>query len=103
MPENEKETDKAVSNSDVNAECAYTSRLVEMISIRRNPASGVPSAELRFARANSPRCARPVQVFASSPPARKKGMTNVMPFRVLVEMIRLELTTYTLRTYRSTG
>lgn len=52
---------------------------------------------------NSPRCARPVQVFASSPPARKKGMTNVMPFRVLVEMIRLELTTYTLRTYRSTG
>ena len=47
MPENEKETDKAVSNSDVNAECAYTSRLVEMI--------------------------------------------------------RLELTTYTLRTYRSTG
>ena len=26
---NEKETDKAVSNSDVNAECAYTSRLVE--------------------------------------------------------------------------
>ena len=29
MPENEKETDKAVSNSDVNAECAYTSRLVE--------------------------------------------------------------------------
>ncbi len=30
-------------------------------------------------------------------------MTNVMPFRVLVEMIRLELTTYTLRTYRSTG
>ena len=45
----------------------------------------------------------PVQVFASSPPARKKGMTNVMPFRVLVEMIRLELTPYTLRTYRSTG
>ena len=30
MPENEKETDKAVSNSDVNAECAYTSRLVEI-------------------------------------------------------------------------
>ena len=30
MPENEKETDKAVSNSDVNAECAYTSRLVEV-------------------------------------------------------------------------
>ena len=30
MPENEKETDKAVSNSDVNAECAYTSRLVEL-------------------------------------------------------------------------
>lgn len=29
-PENEKETDKAVSNSDVNAGCAYTSRLVEM-------------------------------------------------------------------------
>ncbi len=29
MPENEKETDKAVSNSDINAECAYTSRLVE--------------------------------------------------------------------------
>ena len=28
--ENEKETDKAVSNSDINAECAYTSRLVEM-------------------------------------------------------------------------
>ena len=27
---NEKETDKAVSNSDVNAECAYTSRLVEL-------------------------------------------------------------------------
>ena len=27
MPENEKETDKAVSNSDINAECAYTSRL----------------------------------------------------------------------------
>ena len=26
---NEKETDKAVSNSDINAECAYTSRLVE--------------------------------------------------------------------------
>ena len=24
---NEKETDKAVSNSDINAECAYTSRL----------------------------------------------------------------------------
>lgn len=47
MPENKKETDKAVSNSDVYAECAYTSRLVEMI--------------------------------------------------------RLELTTYTLRTYRSTG
>ena len=76
---------------------------VHLQGIRRNPASGVPSAELRFARANSPRCARPVQVFASSPPARKKGMTNVMPFRVLVEMIRLELTTYTLRTYRSTG
>lgn len=33
MPENEKETDKAVSNSDVNAECAYTSRLVEMTGI----------------------------------------------------------------------
>lgn len=30
MPENEKETDKAVSNSDINAECAYTSRLVEL-------------------------------------------------------------------------
>lgn len=30
MPENEKETDKAVSNSDINAECAYTSRLVEV-------------------------------------------------------------------------
>lgn len=30
MPENEKETDKAVSNSDINAECAYTSRLVEI-------------------------------------------------------------------------
>ena len=30
VPENEKETDKAVSNSDINAECAYTSRLVEM-------------------------------------------------------------------------
>ena len=29
MPENEKETDKAVSNSDINAEYAYTSRLVE--------------------------------------------------------------------------
>ncbi len=29
MPENKKETDKAVSNFDVNAECAYTSRLVE--------------------------------------------------------------------------
>ena len=28
--ENEKETDKAVSFSDINAECAYTSRLVEM-------------------------------------------------------------------------
>ena len=27
---NEKETDKAVSNSDINAECAYMSRLVEM-------------------------------------------------------------------------
>ena len=27
---NEKETDKAVSNSDINAECAYTSRLVEL-------------------------------------------------------------------------
>ena len=26
---NEKETDKAVSSSDINAECAYTSRLVE--------------------------------------------------------------------------
>ena len=30
VPENEKETDKAVSNSDINAECAYMSRLVEM-------------------------------------------------------------------------
>lgn len=30
MPENEKETDKAVSNSDINAEYAYTSRLVEL-------------------------------------------------------------------------
>ena len=30
MPENEKETDKSVSNSDVNAECAYTSRLVDL-------------------------------------------------------------------------
>lgn len=30
MPENEKETDKSVSNSDINAECAYTSRLVEI-------------------------------------------------------------------------
>lgn len=30
VPENEKETDKAVSNSDINAECAYTSRLVEV-------------------------------------------------------------------------
>ena len=30
IPENEKETDKAVSNSDINAECAYTSRLVEI-------------------------------------------------------------------------
>lgn len=30
MPENKKETDKAVSNFDVNAECTYTSRLVEM-------------------------------------------------------------------------
>ncbi len=30
MPENEKETDKAVSFSDINAECAYTSRLVEL-------------------------------------------------------------------------
>lgn len=30
MPENKKETDKAVSNFDVNTECAYTSRLVEM-------------------------------------------------------------------------
>ena len=29
MPENKKETDKAVSNSDVYAECAYTSRLVD--------------------------------------------------------------------------
>ena len=29
-PKNEKETDKAVSNSDINAECAYTSRLVEI-------------------------------------------------------------------------
>lgn len=29
MPKNEKETDKAVSDSDVYAECAYTSRLVE--------------------------------------------------------------------------
>ena len=73
---------------------------VEMISIRRNPASGVPSAELRFARANSPRCARPVQVFASFPPAKRAGIH--LPF-LLVEMIRLELTTYTLRTYRSTG
>ena len=27
---NEKETDKAVSNSDINAECTYTSRLVEL-------------------------------------------------------------------------
>ena len=33
MPENEKETDKAVSNSDINAECAYTSRLVEQARI----------------------------------------------------------------------
>lgn len=33
MPENEKETDKAVSNSDINAECAYTSRLVEVTGI----------------------------------------------------------------------
>lgn len=33
MPENEKETDKAVSNSDVNAECAYTSRLVEQARV----------------------------------------------------------------------
>ena len=30
LSDNEKETDKAVSNSDINAECAYTSRLVEM-------------------------------------------------------------------------
>ncbi len=30
MPENEKETDKSVSNSDINAECAYTSLLVEL-------------------------------------------------------------------------
>lgn len=29
MPENKKETDKSVSNSDANAECAYTLRLVE--------------------------------------------------------------------------
>ena len=29
MSENEKETDKAVSNSDINAGCAYTSRLVD--------------------------------------------------------------------------
>ncbi len=29
-PENEKETDKSVSNPDVNAGCAYTSRLVEL-------------------------------------------------------------------------
>ena len=33
MPENEKETDKSVSNSDVNAECAYTSRLVEVVRV----------------------------------------------------------------------
>ena len=33
MPENEKETDKAVSNSDINAECAYTSRLVEITGL----------------------------------------------------------------------
>ena len=36
MPENEKETDKAVSNSDINAECAYTSRLVDCKSINPN-------------------------------------------------------------------
>ena len=53
-----------------------------------------------LARANSPRCARPVQVFASFPPAKRAGIH--LPF-LLVEMIRLELTTYTLRTYRSTG
>lgn len=32
-PVKEKETDNAVSNSDVNAGCAYTSRLVEMIGL----------------------------------------------------------------------
>ena len=36
MPENEKETDKAVSDSDINAECAYTSRLVEMGGLVRS-------------------------------------------------------------------
>lgn len=30
---NEKETDKAVSNSDINAECAHTSRLVEVVRV----------------------------------------------------------------------
>ena len=35
MSENEKETDKAVSNSDINAECAYTSRLVDLRRILR--------------------------------------------------------------------
>lgn len=37
MPENEKETDKSVSNSDVNAECAYTSRLVDGNHTNPNP------------------------------------------------------------------
>ena len=36
----EKETDKAVSNSDINAECAYTSRLVEVRGVE--PRSNQP-------------------------------------------------------------
>ena len=65
MPENEKETDKAVSNSDINAECAYTSRLVEQARVElasyriaerlstrlcRNYLRGAPSATEKSAR-----------------------------------------------------
>ena len=44
MPENEKETDKAVSDSDINAECAYTSRLVEMGGTRKELCDGTAIA-----------------------------------------------------------
>ena len=43
--------------------------------------------------------APPVRLF-SSPPTKKPPGRRLF---LLVEMIRLELTTYTLRTYRSTG